>query len=253
MHYLIAKIFLYLLAAAVIGGLIGYWLSKSRARSERESIDDWRMKYNLLEEERDRQKTKYITLKNKNMHYHDESIKLNAGINELKERGNNISQQRDDFESKYTALMHSYNDDVARQDKEQEERASQLEAANLKVEQLLERVTLLSSEKTQAKSSLELIQGERDQLSTQLIDLSERGDEARNHLRLVNSERDKLTQEMQVLSRERENYEDRLDSLVKDQQILATKVVELKQERDDYIGRLRTISEVADRVNSAGS
>jgi chromosome segregation ATPase len=250
MHYFISKIILYMLSSAAVGALLGYWLSRSKMKGEKESVEDWSMKYRLLKEEQNRQKNKFLSLRNRGVRDHDLIAKLKAEVIDLKERGSNISQQRDEFEIKYTDLKQSFEDDLKDKDDEYQNRQKQLIAATFKIKQLLQRVSMLSSEKKEARNSLESIQGERDQLSNQLVNLGGKGDDARNHLRLVSSKCSKLTQEIQVLNHEKESYEDRVDSLVKDQQILAANLAELKQERDDYMGRLRTISEVADRVGS---
>ena len=245
MHYLIAKIILCLLGSAVVGGFIVHWLSRSKMKGEMESIDDWRMKYQLLAEDQERHRSKFLLLKDQYARGCDETRRLKAEINDLKERGNSISLQRDEFEVKYIGLMEASQETIARKDRRHKSRKKHLLVTSYKVNQLLERVSLLSSQKKEIDHSLELIQGEKDQLNTQIIDLGDQGEEARNHLRLVTDERDKLTQQIEVLNQEKNTYEDQVGSLVKELQILSDKVKELKQERDSYMGRLNTLSEVA--------
>ena len=242
MYYLIAKIILCLLASALLGGFIVYWLAKGKAKSEMQSIDDWRMRYHLLEEKQERHKAKFLLLKDQYTRGCEEARKFKAEINDLKERGNNISQQRDEFETKYTGLMETYQEAIARKDDNHQDRKNQLMTANFKVDQLLERVSLLSSQKRDVNSNLESIQSEKDQLNTQIIDLADQGDDVRNHLRLVTDERDKLTQQIEAFNEERDAYEDRVSLLMQDQQMLSDRVEELKQERDGDIDRLATIS-----------
>jgi len=232
-----------MLGSALLGGFVVYWLSRSRARTEMESIDDWRMKHLLLEEQQNRHTAKFLLLKEQYQRGHEDTIKLKAEINDLKERGNNISRQRDEFETKYIGLMETYQEAIARKDDDHQDRKNQLMSANFKIDQLLDRVSMLSSQKRDVNSNLESIQTERDQLNTQIIDLDGEREDARNHLRLVTDERDKLTQQVDVLNQERHTYENRVDSLIKDQQVLSGQVEELKQERDAYVNRLRSVSE----------
>ncbi len=245
MHYLIAKIILCLLGSAVVGGFIVYWFSRSKMKDEMESIDDWRMKYQLLAESQERHRAKFLLLKDQYTRGCEEARKLKAGITDLKERGNSISRQRDEFEAKYISLMEASQGTIARKDQRHKNRKKHLQATNYKVNQLLERVSLLSSQKKEIDHSLESVQGENERLNTQIIDLADQGEEARNHLRLVTDERDKLTQQIEVLNQEKNTYEDQVRSLIKNQQILSDKVEELKQERDSYMGRLNMFSEVA--------
>lgn len=245
MNYLIAKIILCLLGSAVVGGFIVYWLTRRKMMGEMESIDDWRMKYQLLAEDQERHRSKFLLLKDQYTRGCEETRKLKAEINDLKERGNSISLQRDEFEAKYIDLMEVSQETLARKDERHKNRKKHLLATNYKVNQLLERVSLLSSQKKDIDHSLKSIQGEKDQLNTQIIDLGDQGEKVRNHLRLVTDERDKLTQQIEALKQEKSTFEDQVDTLIKDQQILSAKVDELKQERDGYMGRLNTLSEVA--------
>ncbi len=176
-------------------------------------MDDWRMKYQLLEEEQERHRAKFLLLKDQYTRGCEEARKYRAEIADLKERGNDISQQRDEFEAKYVGLMETYQEAITRKNKVYKARKKQLKAANFKIKQLLERVSMLSSQKKEIHSNLELIQNERDQLSTQIIDLGGKSKEMRNHLRLVIDERDKLTQQIAALSQGENPYEGRVDSL----------------------------------------
>lgn len=242
MNYLIAKIVLCLLASALLGGFIVYWLFRSKAKSEMESIDDWRMKYHLLEEKQERHQSKFLLLKDQYTRGSEQANKLKAEINDLKERGNNISRQRDEFETKYVGLMETYQEAIARKDDDHQDRKDQLMTAKYKIDQLLDRVSVLSSQKRDVNSNLKSIQSEKDQLNTQIIDLADQGDDVRNHLRLVTDERDKLTQQIEAFNEERNAYEDRVSLLMQDQQMLSDKFEELKQEKDGNIDRLPTIS-----------
>jgi chromosome segregation ATPase len=238
MNLLIAKLILCMLVSALLGGVVVQWFARSRAKQEMESIEDWRMKYSLLEEDRRYHKNKLLELKEQYSLSREAIVKYKAEICDLKERGNSISRQRDEFETKYVGLMETYQEAVARRDADHRDRKKELESAKLKVKKLLKRVSVLSSQKKEVSRSLKSAQD------------GQKNDGA-SPLRLVINERDKLTQEIEVLHHERESYEDRINSLAEDHQMLANKLAELKQERDEYTDRLRTISEAADRLESA--
>lgn len=230
MQYLVTQIFLYLVAAAGTGWLIGRFTTKTREASALRSLNEWQEKYYALEQYRNRLKKENHSLNKTHQKQLKEMAQLRVQLTGMKARSQTIVTEqkgrRDRVDLYKKALIER--DDVIQKLRQR------VEASENKVKHLLARVSSLSSSKRQFEDRLQDRSGENDLLSTQIFDLNTETKSAQSRLRLITAERDKLNAEVDLLSKERADNQDRVDTLIDEQESLMSKVKELKNQTQAY-------------------
>lgn len=230
MQYLITQIFLYLVAAAGTGWLIGRFTTKTREASALRSLNEWQEKYYALEQYRNRLKKENHSLNKTHQKHLREMAQLRVQLTGMKARSQTVAAE----ERGRTDRVELYKKALMERDQMIQKLRQRVEASENKVKHLLARVSALSSSKRQFEERLQDQNGENDLLSTQIFDLNTETKSAQSRLRLITSERDKLNAEVELLSKERAEYQDRVDTLIEEQESLMGKVRELKGQTEEY-------------------
>ncbi|HBS27494.1 MAG TPA: hypothetical protein DD827_10310 [Gammaproteobacteria bacterium] len=237
MLYLLTHIFLYIIGATLIGWLIAYSIGKQKENRLIEDHQNLQSKHSLLEDYRDRINKDFYALKEQDRAKTEE-------ITELKKHQDSQDHRQSHFISSHYSNTKELEKSI---DHYQLEAAS----ANLKVSELMERLSKIVDEKNVLKDEIrDLNSGVQFERDTEFHSL--------------NSDRKKLSAQVNLLQNERGDYEERVKNLIDEQSSLSAKVKELKKhetdpeqieelttqiinirnERDDYFDRLRTISNV---------
>lgn len=230
MQYLLTQIFLYLIAAAGTGWLIGRFTTKTREASALRSLNEWQEKYYALEQYRNRLKKENHTLNKAHQKHLKEMAQLRVQLTGVKAKSQTLASEQQGRQGR----VDLYKNALIERDEIIQKLRQRVESSENKVKHLLARVSSLSSSKREFEDRLQDQNGENDLLSTQIFDLNTETKSAQSRLRLISSERDKLGAEVELLSKERAQYQDRVDTLIDEQDSLMSKVRELKDQTKEY-------------------
>lgn len=251
MLYLLTHMFLYIIGAALIGWLIAHSIAKRKERRFKEELKNLRSKHSLLEDYRDRINKDFYALKEQDRAKSEEITHLKKLTEDSRVKSQTYALENTDVRSKYISLNQRNSRNTEELEKALDHYQLEAASANLKVDELMDRLSKIVDEKN-------LLKNEIKQLNSAT---SVKRDTEYHSL---NSDRKKLTAQVDLLMNERGDYEERVRNLIAEQSNLSAKVKELKKheadpeqiedlttqiidirnERDDYFDRLRTISNV---------
>ena len=251
MLYLMSKIFIYLIAAAFLGWLIGRAGAKQRERRLEEELREIETRYASLEDYRDRINKENFSLKEENRNKSRELAHFKRLTEDNKVKSQTFEMENSDTRTRLDQLREKLESQERQTRREREALAVEVENLKTQRQEMMERHQKLIQEKKALEAQLKS-PGNKD-LNT-----------LEKEYHALRSDRKKLSAQVELLLAERADYEERVQNLMKEQQELSRQVRELKKnqvsseqleelttqimdirsERDDYFNRLRTISNV---------
>ncbi len=251
MLYLMTKIFIYLVAAAFLGWLIGRAGGKRRERRLEEELREIETKYASLEDYRDRINKENFALKEENRNKSRELAHFKRLTEDSKVKSQTFEMENSDSRARLDRLREKLAAQERRAQQERESLVMELGQLKAQHQEMMERHQKLIQEKKTLEAQLQSANRTPS-------------DDMEKEYHALKSDRKKLSAQVELLLKERADYEERVQNLMKEQQELSRQVRELKKnqvsneqleelttqimdirnERDDYFNRLRTISNV---------
>ena len=253
MLYLVTNIIVYLVAAAMLGWLVGWAGGKRRERRLKDDLRETDARYASLEDYRDRINKENFSLKEQVREKAREIAHLRRTTEDSRVKSQTFEMEHDDVQRKLEQLGEKSSSREKHLQMESESLHMALNKAHTQVSELMDRHSRLVQEKKSLEQQLQAVQ-EKGVHSSML----------EKEFHSLKSERKKLAAQVDLLLRERTDYEERIQNLVMEQkglskqvrelkkleattekiEELTTQIIDIRNERDDYFNRLRTISNV---------
>lgn len=280
MTYLIIQIVLFLLVATFIGWLMGRSVAKNRERVVDDENRELKSKYASLEEFRDRMNKDYFAIKERDKQKTTELNLVKKQLTDTRVKGETYKLEHYDMKLKLEKLAGQQNNIDSKLESERHRFQSEQDSSQIKIKELMDRVSVLASEKRNSDTRITQLGKEREELTRRTQSASETQLQLNGKLRTLDTEREKMQDITQSLQNEIQGLNTRVSTLVDENQTLNNRVTELKQDkentqsqarhaneeledvttqmidirnqRDDFHRKLRTISDLVEPVNSNG-